>query len=276
MEGHARPTGHARTGPAGVLPGRGSGATGGVGRVQGGPGAAGEDTDATGVDPTPDNPGAAAQDPDATGVDPTPDNPDATGQDPDTAEDADLLRRYREGDAEGYRELLRRHQVRLWWVVHRAGVPWDECGDVLQEAMFSIHRAAPAFRGGSSVATWMHAIVRNVALTYMRQRSRAPETTSLDTPRSLDALQAVADVGVPDPADNAVEQDQLRAVRGALAALDPRLRTVMELTEIEGLSVAGAAATLGIPPGTVKSRRARARRHLRRRLLEDGLFRCDA
>ncbi|MBB3115951.1 RNA polymerase sigma factor [Corynebacterium bovis] len=257
MEGHARSSGHARTGPAGVLPGREGVGAGGVGRAQGESGAAGEDSHATGVDPTHGDPDTAAHDSDAAG-------------------DADLLRRYRAGDAEGYRELLRRHQVRLWWVVHRAGVPWDECGDVLQEAMFSIHRAAPAFRGGSSVATWMHAIVRNVALTYMRQRSRAPETTSLDTPRSLDALQAVADVGVPDPADNAVTQDQLRAVRGALAALDPRLRTVMELTEIEGLSVAGAAATLGIPPGTVKSRRARARRHLRRRLLEDGPFRCDA
>ncbi len=65
----------------------------------------------------------------------------------------------------------------------------------------------------------------------------------------------------PDPADRYTDGDAVSAMRG-LALADQR---VLTLCVVEGLSEREAAAALGVPPGTVKSRlhRAKARLHQR-------------
>ena len=52
-------------------------------------------------------------------------------------------------------------------------------------------------------------------------------------------------------------------VREALARLGEEQRVALYLTEIEGLSLADAAAAQGVRTGTIKSRRARAKQTLR-------------
>jgi len=61
------------------------------------------------------------------------------------------------------------------------------------------------------------------------------------------------------------------AVRDALGALSPEHRTVLVLKELEGLSYAQIAETLGIQPGTVASRLHHARAALRKVLNDRGI-----
>ncbi|MBS2938146.1 SigE family RNA polymerase sigma factor [Nocardioides sp. J2M5] len=79
-----------------------------------------------------------------------------------------------------------------------------------------------------------------------------------------------ADV-LPEPLADAPDQDDLLAVRAALATLAPRQRAVLVLRYYEGLSEAEIAATLGIRPGTVKSQTRDALARLRQALpVDDG------
>ncbi|HVR70567.1 MAG TPA: sigma factor-like helix-turn-helix DNA-binding protein, partial [Vicinamibacteria bacterium] len=64
--------------------------------------------------------------------------------------------------------------------------------------------------------------------------------------------------------------DRAREVQQALSALSFDHRAILMLREVEGLSCEDVAGTLGLPAGTVKSRLARAREALRRRVVEMG------
>ena len=79
---------------------------------------------------------------------------------------------------------------------------------------------------------------------------------------------ALETVPAPDEIDRAV---QAWAVADALASLSQEHRQVLLETYYRGASVAEAAARLGVPPGTVKSRAYYALRELRLRLQESGV-----
>jgi RNA polymerase sigma-70 factor (ECF subfamily) len=71
--------------------------------------------------------------------------------------------------------------------------------------------------------------------------------------------------------DRAFEQVELRgALAAALAELPEGLRSVVLLTEVEGLAYRTVAAALEIPPGTVASRKHEAIARLRERLRRSG------
>ena len=106
---------------------------------------------------------------------------------------------------------------------------------------------------------WLFAVARNLAVdSYRARQARPPETAQA----ALELLPA------DDNADRTLES---WAVADALASLRPDHRRVIIETYYRGCSVAEAAATLGIPPGTVKSRTFYALKALKLALQERGL-----
>jgi RNA polymerase sigma-70 factor (ECF subfamily) len=106
---------------------------------------------------------------------------------------------------------------------------------------------------------WLFAVARNLAVdAYRARQSRPPEV-------GQGALELVPSA---DDADRALES---WAVADALATLRPDHRRVLIETYYRGCSVAEAAATLGIPAGTVKSRTFYALKALKLALEERGL-----
>ena len=128
--------------------------------------------------------------------------------------------------------------------------------DLLQTTLMQVVRRLGSFRGDAAVATWVHRIAMNEALTRVRRKGR-PQTT-LDV---ADAMH-VAD-GADAPADAAARAARIRAVRDALARLPPDHRAAVALRDIEGYSSAEAAAILGIAEPALKSRLHRGRMRLR-------------
>jgi RNA polymerase sigma-70 factor (ECF subfamily) len=106
---------------------------------------------------------------------------------------------------------------------------------------------------------WLFAVARNLAVDSYRARQSRPTETGH---AALDTLPAV------DDADRTLES---WAVAEALASLRPDHRKVLVETYYRGCSVAEAAATLGIPAGTVKSRTYYALKALKLALQERGL-----
>ena len=185
-------------------------------------------------------------------------------------DDRALVAAHVEGDPEAFGVLFRRHRDRLWAVALRTTGDPEEAADALQDAMVSAFRRAGSYRGDAAVTTWLHRIVVNASLDRLRRRRvRAAEslpddleeyagrgslaTSTTGDPASRDAA---------DPADVVLDEEQRMLVLRALDALAPDQKAALVLVDMQGYSVDEAAAILGCPPGTVKSRCSRGRSRL--------------
>ena len=165
-------------------------------------------------------------------------------------DDGALVNAVAQGDDLALRELFQRHAPWLAARLRRA-LPPDAVEDVLQETFLALWKGARSYQGSGEVAAWLWGIARRQAALWLRRRGRAEGEVAPDAPAQ------------DDPAALAVERAE---VHRALAALGPPGSAPRELVRLlweEGRSVAEAAAHLGIPAGTVKSRLHRVRRLLR-------------
>jgi RNA polymerase sigma-70 factor (ECF subfamily) len=174
--------------------------------------------------------------------------PDPAGPAPDPAEsDSGLLAAHVAGDAEAFATLVRRHQDRLWAVALRTLGDREEAADALQDALVSAYRKAGTFRGDAAVTTWLHRVVVNACLDRVRRRAARP-TSPLPERSEL-----------ADPRDDHASTETRLDVQKALSALPEHQRVALVLVDMQGLTVAQAAAVLDVAEGTVKSRCARGR-----------------
>lgn len=178
--------------------------------------------------------------------------------------DVELLHAHVAGDHAAFGELFARHRDRLWAVALRTTGHPEDAADGLQDAMIAAYRRAGSFRGDAAVTTWLHRIVVNACLDRLRA-ARVRRTDALP-----DDLEEYGDRGsrlsaapeAEDPADRSVRAEERRQVLAALASLPPEQRAALVLVDMEGYSVAEAAAVLDCAVGTVKSRCSRGRARL--------------
>jgi RNA polymerase sigma-70 factor (ECF subfamily) len=187
---------------------------------------------------------------------------ESVSEDPRT--DPELLRAHVDGDNDAFGVLFSRHRDRLWAVALRTVGNPDDAADGLQDGMIAAYRRADSFRGEAQVTTWLHRVVVNACLDRLRAaRSRRAEPLPDDLEEyggrgSLSVASAPAD----DPADLSVRDERRRQVLHALRELPAEQRAALVLVDMEGYSVAEAAAILDCAVGTVKSRCSRGRARL--------------
>jgi RNA polymerase sigma-70 factor (ECF subfamily) len=174
--------------------------------------------------------------------------------------DAELLGAHVAGDPQAFNELVARHKDRLWAVAMRTTGDPEEAADALQDALISAFRRADQFRGDSAVTTWLHRIVVNASLDRLRRRA---VRSTQPLPDDLEHLPGAV---VADPTDAMSRRETQLAITEALAELPDDQREAVLLVDVEGWSIEDAAAQLGCPPGTVKSRCFRGRAKLAKRL----------
>ena len=183
---------------------------------------------------------------------------------PGSRDDRELLAAHVAGDPTAFGLLFARHRDRLWAVALRTTGDPEEAADALQDAMVAAFRRAESYRGDAAVTTWLHRIVVNAALDRLRRRkTRATDPLP-------DDLEEHAGRGTPrtstgdteDPAEAAIRAERQREVHAALGTLPPDQRAALVLVDMQGHSVDEAAAILGVPAGTVKSRCSRGRARL--------------
>ncbi|SEA80302.1 RNA polymerase sigma factor [Rubrimonas cliftonensis] len=178
------------------------------------------------------------------------------------AEDSDdaLMLRVAARDRAAFAALFGRYAGRVKGFMQRAGFPPHEADEAAQEVMLTVWRRAETFdptRAGAG--TWLFTVARNRRIDLMRRRR--PEPDPLDPHFQPDPA---------PPADVAAAvADRDAAVRAALATLPPEQLEVVRLAYYEGLSQSEAAAALGAPLGTVKSRLRLAVARLREALGAD-------
>ncbi len=127
--------------------------------------------------------------------------------------------------------------------------------DVVQDALLSIATHLDGFEGRSSVASWAFSIAKNACLRR-RRGARASPT------EGESALVAQPDAE-PAPDERAADREMARIVDRAFDRLPQDYREVLLLRDIEGMSGADAAESLGLTIDALKSRLHRARAALR-------------
>jgi len=188
--------------------------------------------------------------------------------------DAALLHRLKEGDRGAFEELVSSYQGLVFDLAFRLLGDREEAQDVAQEAFLKVFRHVGAFRGESGLKTWLYRITVNQASNHRRwwHRRRRRDTFSLDS-AGADALPLAERLSArgASPEQVALGRERERRLMAALDTLKQDFRVAVVLRDIQELSYDEIAETLEISVGTVKSRIARGREELRKRLQESGV-----
>jgi RNA polymerase sigma-70 factor, ECF subfamily len=182
--------------------------------------------------------------------------------------DRELVDRAREGDAQSFGQLVRRHQQRIHRLAMHLLRDRAEAEDVMQETFIRAYRALGRFDGRSEPYTWFYRIAINLSLNALRSRKSHRTTTEADDPR-LDAIISEKQSEANPPGD--AERTQLySALAQGIDELSETLRTTLVLVCIDGRSHEEASGILGAPEGTIAWRVHEARRKLKEYMVKRG------
>lgn len=177
-------------------------------------------------------------------------------------DDSELIGRCRAGDLSAFEPLVEKYRQRVWRLAYQILRDREEARDVAQEAFVRAYQSLPAFRGQSAFYTWMFRIVVNLATDRQRQRGARARALGGEPVPEEEWERSVADP-TADPAGLAARAEQREKIRRALDSLPLNYRTIIMLSDVEGLTYREIAQVLRIPMGTVMSRLHNARKRLR-------------
>jgi len=179
-------------------------------------------------------------------------------------DEAELIGAAKGGDREAFDELVRLTFVDTFTLARRLTGNEEDARDVVQDAYLRAWRGIDKFRGEAAFSTWMYRITANAASSLMHKRRRQPTVSFADDFEPVD-----------DRAEQLVSQgaesgEALERISRALDALPAKLRSVVVLKDVYGLSHEAIAEELGITVSAAKVRLHRGRMKLRDVLYEEG------
>jgi len=176
-------------------------------------------------------------------------------------DDFELIERFKSGDTSAFEEIVLTYQDRIYSLCKYMLGNAHDAEDAAQDAFLKAYQALPKFQPEASLYTWLYRISTNTCIDYKRK----PVFESLFG-SSEEGGRLVHDRASDAPSPEKLYQSKQidEALRESLEKLSPKLRAIIILKEIEGLSYEGIADALEISMGTVKSRIARAREELQK------------
>jgi RNA polymerase sigma-70 factor (ECF subfamily) len=171
-----------------------------------------------------------------------------------------LIEKARQGDAQAFEELVIAYQDKVFNICRYMLGP-DDAEDAAQDSFVKAYKNLDRFTPSPGFSAWITRIAINTCLDYKRKPSHLPLAG-----KSPDGDEYEHEHASPGPGPEAMlsSKQSAEAVASAVGRLSDKLRAVLVLCDIEGLSYTEASDALGISMGTVKSRLSRAREELRR------------
>ena len=174
----------------------------------------------------------------------------------------DLVAASRRGNREAQQRLYECCHQRVYRLLVRM-VGRSDADDLLQQVFLQVFRSLSQFSGQSRFETWLYRVSVNESLQHLRKQ-RCRRCVSLES-----------DFMGRQPNQES-DLDHKDLMEHALSRLEPELRSLFLLREMEQQSYAEIAAAAQIPEGTVASRLSRARHLLKEYLIESGWEPCHA
>jgi len=186
------------------------------------------------------------------------------------AADVAYIDQLKAGNPEAFDRLVLRYSGDIFALLYRLTNNADEASDLTQETFLRALRAVAGFRGDSDLKTWLYRIAINESRNRFRwwKRRRRDQTVSLDENlgNTESVYQDVLADSSPSPEQEALRRERERILQTALRDLPAIYREPIILFDIEGLSYDEICQMLELNSGTLKSRLARGRQELKKRL----------
>ena len=174
--------------------------------------------------------------------------------------DDGLVARARAGDRDAFAAIYHRYHVGIYQFARSMTGSTTLAEDVTQEVFLQVIRALDRYDSSrGSLSTYLYGIARNVSRHRLRRERRfiGFDLSPGGEPKSTD-----------DPSQRITRSQNVAQVRAFIRALSSRYREVLVLCDLQDLSYEEAAAVIGAPIGTVRSRLHRARQQLAERLMK--------
>ncbi|MBA2703030.1 MAG: sigma-70 family RNA polymerase sigma factor [Blastocatellia bacterium] len=182
----------------------------------------------------------------------------------------EFIERLKRGEAAAFEELVAERSGEIYGLLFRLTENSEEARDLTQETFLRAFQNIDRFRGEADVRTWIYRIAINQARNRFRwwRRRRRDATVSLDQKQGESGQTISGTLAEPsqNPEQQTLARERELALRSALQRLGQAYRETVILRDIEGFTYEEIAETLEINVGTVKSRLARGRHELRKKL----------
>jgi RNA polymerase sigma-70 factor (ECF subfamily) len=179
-----------------------------------------------------------------------------------------LVRRMAEGDEEALRELIVRHEDRVYGTVARMiGGAGPDAEDLAQQIFLRIWKAAPKYRAEAKFTTWLMTVTRNLVFTFCEVRARRMEVSEEVVDEEAEEVIARKEsIARRTPREDLSGKELIEAVEEACAQLPMKQRLVVHLREHEDMDFSEIGEILGISELGAKSLMFRARENLKIKL----------
>lgn len=181
-------------------------------------------------------------------------------------DDLSLVHACKEGNSLAFEQLVRRYDVRLFRIAQHVTHNREDAEEAVQDAFLKAFRHLSSFQEKSQFSTWLFRITVNESL--MKLRKRHTREMSIDynhqDPTAISPFDIADWAPNPEQLYGAVEMRKI--LRSQLQELQPNLRVIFILRDIEGLSTEDTAEILDVTADAVKARLWRARLKLRQLL----------
>lgn len=188
-----------------------------------------------------------------------------TRQPADARADGDLAAEAAAGSTAAFEELYRRHAAAAWRVATAVAGNQEDAADAVSDAFVRVFQALPAGRleDASMFRSYLLSATRNAAIDQIRRRGRLEHVENADTITDVRPL--------PAPGERVDDRIDAALVAAAFRALPERWRSVLWLTEVEGMPPREAAELLGVSANNAAQLAVRARAGLRERFVQAHL-----
>ena len=182
-----------------------------------------------------------------------------------------LIEGLKAGDQEAFETIFNLYSPKLYGVAQRILGEVADTEEVIQDVFWTAYRKAKSFRGNSQLSTWLYRLTINAALGKIRREKKHSKEVEYE-----EYLPKFQDDGhhlvrpVVDWSDTLDEKYAKQELQGLLSAalnqLRPLDKSVVVLSDLEGMSDKEIAKTTGLTVSAVKTRLHRARLFLRGKL----------
>ncbi|HEU4343910.1 MAG TPA: sigma-70 family RNA polymerase sigma factor [Candidatus Binatia bacterium] len=189
---------------------------------------------------------------------------------PSAQAELDLIERLKAGDERALETMFNLYSAKLYNIAHRILGEVADTEEVIQDVFWTAFRKVKSFRGTAQLSTWLYRLTVNAALGRIRRNKTNKEVEYEEylpkfQPDGHHLVRPVVDWS--DTLDEKYARQELQRILGdVLDQLKPLDKSVIVLSDVEGVTDKEIAATLGLSVSAVKTRLHRARLFLRGKL----------
>ena len=191
-------------------------------------------------------------------------------------EEQALVQQARQGDEGAFAALVEQNQGRIYHLALRMTGNPDDAAELCQEAFLNAWKGLGKFQGESSFSTWLYRLTQNVCIDFLRKQKRQQHVSLTFSDDEDEGKELSVPDPEPLPEERVIFNEKQEAIRNAMNALPVDFREILELRVVRQLPYEQIAQIMDLPVGTVKSRLARARLQLKKRLDAGNFFETGA